>query len=68
MGVMASLLPMDLAAFKVPAWLVGWLVECSELGQNVVFMFGLGREWCVDGLWIAVFVFVVFFFGMKDVM
>ena len=25
-GVMASLLPMDLAAFKVPGWLVGWSV------------------------------------------
>ena len=41
MGVMASLLPMDLAAFKVPArwvgWLVGWLVECSEFGKKCGF-------------------------------
>ena len=48
-GVMASLLPMDLAAFKVPEkWTemdgpVGWLVECTELGKLVDVWFWGGN-------------------------
>lgn len=46
-----------------PGWLVGWLVECSEVGKNVVFMgwFGEGIvcRWRVDGS----FCVCVFFLG-----
>ena len=69
MGVMASLLPMDLGGLQgaPEGWLVGWLVECSEVGKHVVFMFGLGRAWCVDGV-DGVLCIVVCFFWRGGVM
>ena len=54
-----------------PGWLVGWLVGWMQWGWEKCgfYVLVLGREWCVDGLWMAVIFFCVCFVlgGMKDV-